>query len=142
MQITFFQFKWNGHLHITFKQGNVHLDRTSFKESSILRTGRVDLEFLIDELRVLIIEYFEDKQMEDGWSANDKMAAIGFKKYLRKFESIFLFKLFSSVIASSYILYHVLQTKPLDVISCATKINEFHEYLRHERDTEFELLWK
>jgi len=34
-----------------------------------------------------------------------------------------------------------LQTKPLDVIFCSTKINEFHEYLHRERDTQFELLW-
>ena len=44
--------------------------------------------------------------------------------------------------ASSYILCNVLQTKPLDVIFCATEINELHEYLHHERDREFELLWK
>jgi len=45
---------------------------------------------MVDEHRVLIIEYFEDIEMQDAWSANDKMAAIGYKKFLRKFESIFL----------------------------------------------------
>ena len=67
---------------------------------------------MIDEHRVLIIEYFEDIEMQDAWSPNDKMAAIGYKKFLRKFETIFLLKLFSSVFASSYILYNLLQTKP------------------------------
>ena len=78
--------------------------------------------------------------MQDAWSANDKMAAIRYKNFLRKFETIFVLKLFSSVFASSYILYNLLQTKPLDVIFCSTKINEFHEYLHRERDTQFELL--
>jgi hypothetical protein len=96
---------------------------------------------MIDDHRVLIIEYFENTEMQDAWSANDKMAAIGYRKFLRKFETIFLLKLFSSVFASSDILYNVLQTKPLDVIFCATKINEFQEYLRRERDTGFQLLW-
>jgi len=32
--------------------------------------------------------------------------------------------------------------KTLDVIFCANKINEFHEYFNRERDTEFEFLWK
>ena len=97
---------------------------------------------MVDEHRVLNIEYFEDIETQDAWSANDKMAANKYKKFLRKFESIFVLKLFSSVFVSSYILYNVLQTKPLDVIFCATKINEFQEYLHRERDTGFELLWK
>ena len=80
--------------------------------------------------------------MQDTWSANEKMAAIRYKKFLRKFESIFLLKLFSSVFVSSYILYNILQTKLLDVIICANKINEFDEYLHRERDTHFEFLWK
>jgi len=46
------------------------------------------------------------------------------------------------VFVSSYILYNILQTKLLDVIICANKINEFHEYLYRERDTKFEFLWK
>lgn len=97
---------------------------------------------VIDEHRVLIIEYFEDIEKQDAWSANDKMAAIGYRKCLRKFETIFLLKLFSSVFASSDILYNVLQTDPQDVIFCATKVNEFQEYLHRERDTGFQLLWK
>ena len=96
---------------------------------------------VIDEHRVLIIEYFEDIEKQDAWSANDKMAAVGYRKFLRKFETIFLLKLFSSVFASLDILYNVLQTKPLDVIFCATKIKEFQEYLHHERNTGFQLLW-
>ena len=79
--------------------------------------------------------------MQDAWSANDKMAAIGYKNFLRKFETIFVLKLFSSVFASSNILYNLLLTNPLDVIFCASKINEFHEYLHRERDTQFQLLW-
>ena len=97
---------------------------------------------MINEHRVLIIEYFEDIEKQDAWSANDKMAAIGYRKFLRKFETVFLLKLFSTVFAFSDILYNVLQTKSLDVIFCATKINEFQEYLHRERDTGFQPLWK
>jgi len=43
----FLLFKWNRHLHITFKQGNVNFDRTSFKEHSILRTDMVVPKFLL-----------------------------------------------------------------------------------------------
>lgn len=97
---------------------------------------------VIDEHRNLIIEYFEGIEEQDGWTANDKMAAIGYMKFLRRFQTVFLLKLFSSVFASADILYNILQTKPLDMNYCATKIKEFQEYLQCERDTGFQLLWK
>lgn len=97
---------------------------------------------VIDEHRVLITEYFEGIQEQDGWSANDRMAAVGYKKFLTKFETVFLLKLFSSVFVSSDILDNILQTRSLDVIFCATKIKEFQEYLNRERDIGFQRLWK
>jgi len=39
---------------------------------------------IVDEHRVLNIEYFEDIEMQDAWSANEIMAAIRYKKFLRK----------------------------------------------------------
>jgi hypothetical protein len=54
--------------------------------------------------------------------ANDKMTTIKYKKFLKKFRTVFLLKLFSSVFEHSDILFHILQTRGLDIVSCATKI--------------------
>ena len=92
---------------------------------------------MVHEHKVIIIECFEDIEMQDAWSANDKMAAIGYKNFLRKFETIFVLKLFSSVFASSNILYNLLLTNPLDVIFVPAKsmnfmniynVNEIHSF--------------
>jgi hypothetical protein len=42
----------------------------------------------------------------------------------------------------SDILFHILQTKALDIVFCATKIKQFRSHLQNECDTEFPLLLK
>jgi hypothetical protein len=97
---------------------------------------------IIEQHRILIMEYFGSTEGQEGWTANDRMAAIGYKKFLKKFQTVFLLKLFSSVFAHSDILFHILQTKGLDIVFCATKIKEFQSHLQNEHDTGFPLLWK
>jgi hypothetical protein len=110
--ILIFFFKCDCCLYIIFSQGNLCCNRipaTSWPFSSHLVN-------IIKEHRVLILEYFGSSEKHEGWNASNKMAAIGYKTFLKKFQTVFIFKLLSSVLAHSEILFHTLQTKCLDMV--------------------------
>jgi hypothetical protein len=81
---------------------------------------------VIEEHRIFILKYIE---YQEGWSTNDRMMAIECKK----FQTFFLLKLFPFMFAHSDILFHILQTKGLDIA---------FSFLKNEHDTGFPLLWK
>jgi hypothetical protein len=48
---------------------------------------------ITEQHRILILEYCGSSEEQEGWSTNDRMAVISYKK----FQTVFLLKLFSSV---------------------------------------------
>jgi hypothetical protein len=60
---------------------------------------------VIEEHKVLLLQYFRRIEEQEGWSANDRMAAIEYKKFLKKFQTVFILERSSAVFTRSDICF-------------------------------------
>ena len=92
--------------------------------------------------RTQLIEFFESiLDNSDCWDSDTLLKLEGFFRFLHKFETIWLLKVFSKLFTYTDVLYNVLQSKMYDVLYCANKIEEFLRDLQHERGHRFDKIW-
>jgi hypothetical protein len=58
-----------------------------------------------EEHRIFVLEYYGSSEVQDGWSANEKITAIKCKILLKEFQKVFLFKLYSAFTHFDILLY-------------------------------------
>jgi len=104
---------------------NRHLNRPLFpidtidsvlRHQEVGRAKDVSAPLVLHQLNWLDFKIFWKLEEQNAWSANDKMGKICYKKFLMKFEIIFLLKPFSSQFNFSDVLCNILQTNALDVM--------------------------
>ena len=74
------------------------------------------------------------------WDSETVALARGYFYFLSEFETTFFLQVFSRIFAYTDILYNILQTKHLDILYCANKVQETRQLILNEREN-FDALW-
>lgn len=89
----------------------------------------------VETYRESIINFFSGiyENSDDNWKGPDRCAAYGYVEFLKKFETVFLLNLFSPLFAQSDVLFQILQTENIDIVTCLNYLRDFQQLLRNER---------
>ena len=98
---------------------------------------------VVHEHRLTIIEYFKNisKDTTNTWDSKDRMAAVGYLKFLCKYKTVFLLNVLSTIYSQTDILFNILQNKNFDIIYCDKKIEEIKVFFKKERESGFGHYW-
>lgn len=91
-----------------------------------------------------IQQYFESIQNDETntWESNDRMAASGYCKFLKSFETVFLLNVFSKLFSHSDVLFNTLQNANIDIVFCTNQIKKLNEFLKVQRNEGFQEIWQ
>lgn len=97
---------------------------------------------VVYEHRTVIIDYFREisNNLKD-WNAIDREAARGFKRFLNKFDTVFLLEVVAPIFSFSDTLFSALQSSQIDIVACSKKIESFSIFLQNERENGFNRAW-
>ena len=77
----------------------------------------------------------------EDWDSDTLIKSEGFLRFLSRFETIWLLKVFSRLFAYTDVLFNMLQSKMYVVLYCGKKVEDFLQHLQNERQHGFEELW-
>lgn len=85
--------------------------------------------------REQIILYFSNvhDNIDDQWKATDRCAAYGFVQFLESFQNVFLLNTFSPLFSQTDVIYNVLQSESVDIMTCLNVIRDFEKQLDNNR---------
>lgn len=97
---------------------------------------------VIKEYRLTVIQYFRDIADDlKNWNAVDRNTASGFKRFLKKFNTIFLLEVLAPIFSRSDLLFAALRSPAIDIAQCSKKIEDFINFLKNEKNIGFKKAW-
>lgn len=97
----------------------------------------------VSHYRTALIDFFENIiELPEIWNSETIVQSQGFISFLRNADTVFLLEVCSNIFTFTDTLYDILQSKTYDILYCNNKIEETTKFLIHERNHDFDNVWK